>query len=250
MDWAGRRRLTYAGSILLVFALLLAGGWYFFIYTPPSCFDGIQNQDEVGIDCDGSCSKMCSPSNVNALWTRAVKVAEGVYHGVALVKNPLGDAKGSNLPYTMSLYDTENVLVAERRGTLNLNPGETRVVFESNIVTGSRIPFRAFTSLGDGVWDRMAPVQNLVAVIPNPLDQENRLLSAVLENTTAAPVNGVIADALLYDAEGILVAASETRIDTLAGRERRVVTFTWGIPFARPVTTADILVRLQHAPSQ
>jgi hypothetical protein len=244
MSWAQRRRLLIATGIVLVFASLTVLGWYVFLYNPPSCSDGLQNQDERGIDCDGTCVRMCVIPRVDALWTRAVKTADGVYHGVSLVKNPLPNGSGTNLSYTMSLYDSGNILVAERRSVVTLMPGETRVVFEPNIVTGERVPVRAFMKVDGGTWDKRDATPSEIRIILGTVDEKARTFSATLENMTAAPINNVVADALLYDAAGILVTASETRVAVLGPRERYEAVFTWSEAFPRPIITSDVVVRL------
>lgn len=248
MSWAGRRRVGIATGIVLILASLTALSWYFFIYTPPSCEDNLQNQGEFGVDCEGPCAKLCTVPRVDALWSRAVNTAPGVYHGVALVKNPLPNARGEGLTYTMSLYDSGNILVAERRGRFDIEPGETRVIFEANVVTGERTPVRAFMNIDGGAWQRADVSPQTIRVIPGTLDEEGRVLTATIENTTALPVRGIVADALLYDAEGILVTASESRITSLPARGRQELVFTWPEAFPRDITTWDTIVRVNALP--
>lgn len=248
MSWAGQRRAGIAFGIVAVLAFLTALSWYVFIYEPPSCFDGIQNQDELGVDCDGVCQRMCVAPRTDALWTRAVKTADGVYHGVALVKNPLPNVSGTDLAYVLSLYDRGNILVAERRGTFELSPGETRIVFEPNVITGERIPVRALLKIDGGVWERSDALQSTIRMRLGELSEETRTLTAELENLTATPIENVVATALLYDSEGVLVTASETRLDVLPARGRYAATFTWPEPFERPVVTSDVIVRTDARP--
>lgn len=248
MQWAQRRRVSIAVSIVLILASLTVLGWYVFVYEPATCFDNILNQDERGIDCEGTCVRMCVVPRVDALWSRAVLVAEGVYHGVALVKNPEPGASGENLSYTMSLYDTGNILVAERRGMFSLSPGETRVIFEPSVVTGERTPVRTLMKIDGGSWNRTEQESQPIRVLPGTVDSEKLLLTATIENMTPAPINDIIVDALLYDREGILITASETKVPLLPARERQEIVFTWSTPFSRPVTTSDIVVRQNVRP--
>jgi hypothetical protein len=248
MSWAGQRRAGIAFGIVAVLASLTALSWYVFLYEPPSCFDRIQNQDELGIDCDGVCTRMCVAPRTDAVWTRAVRTADGVYHGVSLVKNPLPNVSGTDLTYVLSLYDRGNILVAERRGSLALSPGETRIVFEPNIITGERVPVRALLKIDGGTWARAEAEPSTIRMRLGQLSEETRTLTAELENLTATPIENVVADALLYDSDGILVTASETRIDVLPARGRYEAVFTWPEPFERPVVTSDVIVRTDARP--
>jgi hypothetical protein len=144
----------------------------------------------------------------------------------------------------MSLYDSGNILVAERRSVVTLMPGETRVVFEPNIITGERVPVRAFMKVDGGTWDRRDATPSEIRIILGAVDEKSRTFSATLENMTAAPINNVVADALLYDAAGILVTASETRVAVLGPRERHEAVFTWSEAFPKPIITSDVVVRL------
>ena len=181
---------------------------------------------------------------VDALWTRAVQNADGVYHGVSLIKNPLPNARGDSISYVMSLYDAQNILVAERRGTLSLDPGESRVVFEPNIIVGERTPVRALLKVDGGTFTRADPTARPVKVVVGAVDEKAQTLTATLENTTAAPITNVVADALLFDREGEVVTASETALPVLPAHTRREVVFTWSKAFLRPITTSDVIVRI------
>lgn len=244
MDWAVRRQLFYALGILATLVILAAGSYYLFIFTPANCTDGVQNQGEFGPDCEGPCVKLCAVPRVDPLWARAVKVADGVYHGVALVKNPLAAGAATGLAYSLSIYDAENILIAERRGTLDLYAGETRSVFEPSILTGERIPVRAFMKVDGGQWTKGVPAENPIRIVSQTLDQDKLILVGTLENVTALPVEDIVADALLYDKDGLLVTASETKIAAIAARGRQDISYTWVVPFDRPVVRADIQVRL------
>ncbi len=227
--------------------LALAGLiWYVFFYRPPSCTDGLQNQDEEAVDCGGACAALCVVPKISIVWARSVEVAPGVFHGVALVRNPLTDAGGENMTYTMRLLDAEGILIAETMGTLSLAPGEVAPIFEPNIQAGFRVPARTFVSVDAGFWKRMEHTVDPIRIGSPALDQEALRLSATLENTTALPVGRVTATALLYDEEDILVAASQTILDGIAPRASREVIFTWQQPFTKPVVRIDIVPRISR----
>lgn len=246
MQWSLERQLLYAAVVLLVIGALFAGLWFFFFYTPPSCSDGVLNQDEEGIDCGGACTLLCEAPDVAALWARSVKVAPGVYHAVAMVRNPESGAGAVDLPYSFSLFDAENILVAERRGSLTLEPGDVVPLFEANIVTGERIPARTFVSFGVGEWRTMERSPNPIRITSQNLDREGLRLTASIENIIPQEVQGITLTALLYDSKDVLVAASQTTIDTLSPRATRSVVFTWQEPFTNPIIRADIVSRVKR----
>lgn len=248
MNWAFRRQFFYALAILIALGLVLTGVWFGFFYHASTCSDGTQNQDETGIDCGGSCTKLCTAPLVSALWARAVEAGPGVYHAVALVRNPETDAGTDALPYTFSLYDADNVLIAERNGTMYLAPGEVAPLFAGDIITGNRIPVRAFVRFGTATWEKMKNEQNPIRVTSQELDQEALRLAARIVNTTALPVPRVVIIALLYDADGNLVNASQTTVSDLPPRGEKDIAFTWQRPFAEDILRIDVVPRVQNLP--
>ena len=231
-------------AVIVVIGLIALGFWFVFFYHSPSCSDNTQNQGEEGIDCGGPCSKLCEIPSVTALWARSVEIAPGVYHAVALVQNPRTDAGTTALPYTFDLYDSSNILVAERSGMMYLDPGEVVPLFEANITTGNRIPAHTFVSFGPSVWQKMDRTDVPITIVSQSLDSTALKLTAQVQNSSAFPVPAFTVTALLYDASGTLVTASQTAVDGLAAREERDIVFTWQEPFSAPVIRADIVPRL------
>ena len=245
MPWASQRQAMFAGGALLIVLVIGVAGWFLFFHHTATCFDGIQNQTEEGIDCGGMCDKLCQAPRVSALWARSVKVAPGVYHAVAVVKNPETNAGTTALPYTFSLYDSENVLVAKVEGTMKLEPGEVVPLFYPNIRTGERVPVKTFVAFGQAVWKKTARSQSPVVVDASPVDATLLSLSVRVQNTTAKPVSKVILTALLYDASDTLVTASQTFVTDIPARGEKEAVFTWQEPFTSPVVRSTVSARIE-----
>lgn len=246
MHWAIGRQILYALAAILIIAFIGAGGYFGFFYHVPTCSDGKMNGSEEGVDCGGACQKLCTGPVISVVWARPVFVTEGVYHAAAMVRNPDTAAAGT-VPYTVSLFDRDGILIVRREGVLALNPGEIAPLFEPNLETGTRIPARAFVDIGAGTWVKAERAMLPVKVVPATSAEEvntSRVLKATVENTSASPV-GVIVTAFLYDASSTVIAASQTVVDPLGAREKRTLTFTWPSDFSVPVATFDLTPRLK-----
>jgi len=243
MPWSSMRQLLIALVVGAVLFVLGATAYFTFIYRAPSCTDGVQNQGEEGVDCGGACTRLCVQPNVSTLWSRSVAVAPGVYHAVALIKNPDTSAAGT-FPYTVSLFDAENILVATREGSFTILPGEIAPLFEANIITGERVPVRTFVDIGPGVFDRMERVSPPVRSLSFNVNEKTGVVTATVENQTLFPIDDVVVTALLYDSTGLLVRASETLVERLEARERRTLVFTWQEPFEKKPAEIDIIPRV------
>ncbi len=229
MNWAITRQIVFAFGALVVAVALGVGGYFAFFYRAPSCTDGVQNGDEVGVDCDGSCVQLCVQPPITPLWARSVRVAPGVYHAVALIKNPNTEAAGV-VPYTVSLFDMSNILIATREGEFNLLPGESAPLFEANVITGERTPTRTFVDVGMGTFEKRKREASKVRVLSFDVVPEERQVTALVENQTLFPVQDISVTALIFDANDVLAYASQTTVDVLAPRERKQITFTWQEP--------------------
>lgn len=244
MSWAGKRQAMYAAAVIGVIAVIAGGLWFVFSYHTPTCADGILNQNEEGIDCGGECAKLCQAPRVSALWARSVKVADGVYHAVAMVQNPEADAGTEALPYVFSLYDADNILIAERRGEMRLEPGEITPLLETNVVTGSRAPSRTFVTFGASEWKKTERSVNPVAIDSEKFDPASLNLTARIRNTSPTAVSGITLTALLYGEGDTLVGASQTVVPSLPPRGDTNVIFTWQEDFPVPVVRTVITSRL------
>src|SRR3989344_7202851 len=94
MSWAARRRfiiLLIIGAVVVAFLTTVGIATF---YDAPSCTDSKQNQDETGIDCGGSCSRICTaeaqPPTV--LFTKAIQNGEGRVDVIAEIENKNADA--------------------------------------------------------------------------------------------------------------------------------------------------------------
>ncbi|MCR4310974.1 MAG: hypothetical protein NUV54_00150, partial [Candidatus Taylorbacteria bacterium] len=87
VSWSTRHQFFYISGAILFFLFALALPTLFLTYKAPSCVDGVQNQEELGIDCGGPCSVLCKAEALDVIvrWQRAFRVKEGVYNALAYV---------------------------------------------------------------------------------------------------------------------------------------------------------------------
>lgn len=245
MEWATKRQLQYALVVLGAILVAAIALWFTFFYKAPTCSDGVMNQKEEGVDCGGQCTKVCEAPAVSALWSRSVKVADGVYHAVAMVRNPATDAGTNNLPYTFFLYDADNILVAQRSGSMILEPGETVPLLETNIVTRERVPVKTFVEFGRAIWRERSRTQSPVVVNSEVFDPEALRLTARVSNSTPTLVPKVILTALVYGKDEVVIAASQTILGDIPPRGETEAVFTWQEPFSEEAVRTVITSRIR-----
>src|SRR6185295_2480947 len=126
-------------------------------------------------------------------------------------------------------------------GTMYLGAGEQVALFEPNVVTGNRIPAHTFVEFKKATWQKMDREQSPIGVTEQHLDEQGLRVTATIQNLTALPVLSASVTALLYDANGNLVNASQTIVTNLLARASKDLVFTWPQPFTAPISRVDIV---------
>jgi len=246
MSWASRRRTVYLLGVFLFFAIIVGIPTAIWIYEPPTCFDGTQNQGETALDKGGPCllldERALSPHSV--LWSRAFPVRGGFYSAVAYIENPNKEAGVRVVGYRFGLYDSQNVLVAERTGTAFIMPGGITPVFEGAINAGNRVVARTYFEFESPlVWERMTNAASVLSIENKNISSVGSVprLEARVENTSVAVVSDASFVAVVFDTEGNAFAASATTLTRLEAGKKENIVFTWPEPFPRAVGRIDVL---------
>ncbi len=226
---------------------------YWYITIPPTCVDGIVNQGETSPDRGGPCplldERMLAPAPI--LWSRSFQVRDGSFNAVAYIQNSNDKAGVRNISYRFALYDSQNVLVAEREGSTYVMPGSVTPVFESGINTGNRIAVRTYFIYRDTPqWERLEDRSRRIVVNDKDLtgvDSAPRL-TATAFNTTVREYTDIRFVATIFDQTGNAFATSQTSIPKLKGGEKQEITFTWPDPFEDVVGRVDIIPLVEPVP--
>lgn len=251
--WALRRQIGYAVVVLGLLALVVGIViWQVFFTTPPDCFDGIMNQDERGVDCGGTCELFCQADVIEPIvrWVRAVPVTDEVYHAVALVENQNISSGLPQVPYTINVYDAQNILIAESSATTFLGPNQETLLFIPHIQTGNRTPY--FADI-EASWLRQAWVDAPEKFARTQITVENILwnrlttnpkMSAEIQNVTLDDLYEIEFVAIIYDIDNNVMAASNTVVDHIDQGSSQEIFFTWPRPFGSEISKTEIIPRV------
>ncbi len=247
MSWAGERRL-FILIILGVFVAAVVGTVSIAtLYHAPSCTDGVQNEGEQGVDCGGPCTNLCTaleePPTV--LFTQAIPNGVGRTDVAALVENKNPDAAAKAVPYTVTLYGPNQALVARVAGTLELPPNASVPVFVPGVASGNQTVVNAFLTIDPTAvsWYRM-PVD------PRTLPQVSNItlggttampaITATFTDASATALTNVKSIVFVRDAQGNVLAASETLTPTIPAQGSAVATYTWNAPFRATPSSIEV----------
>lgn len=253
MSWARRRQAAYLGSTMVALLVVLGVPLFLYVYDAPSCFDGKQNGGELGVDCGGSCERLCSfqVSEPVVRWSRAFEVTPSNYSAVAYVENPNPKAAVESVPYTFQLFDEDGLLIAELNDITTLLPNRITPVFISGIDTGNRIPTQTFfTFAGEFEWMRAEDLGGGLVVTERVLSRPESAprLDATLENIATSEFRDIEVVATIFGTDGNAVAASKTFIEFLPKQSSEHLVFTWPQPFPKRIesckTPVDVMLLL------
>lgn len=250
MSWSTRRQIIIFSVIIVVVLATLGFFSLPYIFKAPTCTDGKQNQGESGADCGGPCVKVCV-SQVNELkiiWTRTFKVTEGVYDTLSYVENQNFDAALKKIIYKFSLYDADNILVAERVGKTYITPNGKIPIFEGGIRTGERIPRRALFEFAEAPdWIKIPDKASSFSLATSDIKFETvdsrPVVSSTIINKSIYAVSDVEVTAILYDERDNAIAVSRTTIDSLSKGSSQGIVFTWLLPLDKPPARIEIIPR-------
>jgi hypothetical protein len=254
MDFRARRQLA-----VLAIVVLVAGGIGYLIYTrvspPPTCQDNKTNQGEEDTDCGGPCISCAFKKQqpISIFWTRYVKVRENTYDVVAEIQNPNIKLASTSFVYEFQLYDTAGVLVASRKGTSYLYPGETTHLVEIGLTSG-----RIIKKDDDGVklvikdtkWglaDRLGPDviagNREYAIEEDESGARKSVVRAIIQNRTLEDIPNVEISTIIFDSASNVVGANRTILDSIAAGATTPVRFVWPSIVSESISSVAVEVR-------
>ncbi len=251
--WANKKRKKILITIGVIFLIALI----FIVIRiknskKPTCFDGIKNGTELGIDCGGSCQKVCEAEARNLIiwWERAFRVTDGAYNLVAYIENQNTDAGIERIDYEFRVYDQDNILAAEpRKGTTFVEPNKRFAIFEPNVRTGDRNAYIVFFRiLSHKEWKKVNPdFRYKFFQIHSPLLTKAKTsphLTATVENKSFYDFVDVPVVAIIYNHRGNAIATSQTYIDTINHNESKIVNFSWPESFGTDISRIEVIPRI------
>lgn len=243
--WAFKRRVIYGAGALVFLALIGVLIYALFIYAAPTCFDSKMNGGEQGIDCGGSCVRVCAADVVPPIvsWSQAFEISKGSYNAVAYVENRNPRVGTKELAYTFTLVDAAGATIAEKRGVTFLPPDSVYPIFEGRIATGDRIPARTFLTLAPvTAWEEFTSTRSQFVVNTRALSGTDSAprLDVSLTNTSLEDARDVEIVATIFDSKRTALTASRTVVPLFEGRAEKNVTFTWPLPIAKTLRSCEV----------
>jgi hypothetical protein len=249
-EWSIHRKRVIMGLILLALVILLGIPVALYFHKAPSCSDGVQNGDETGVDCGGSCSLICPDDSLPMLFKgdpQVLPITSSTYDVVAYVQNPNATGEVTSAPYTITLYDAStSAPVSTIQGSTYIPPASTFALFSGPLFFATSTPTHATFTWGNLVYKKnINPVPQLTIENTTLLNASTSpRIEATVLNDTLQTVSNVELVALIFDENGTIVHASRTVLESLAPGESQPIVYTWPAPFVGTTTVVEIIPRI------
>jgi len=243
-------KAIYISTIVAILLVAFGVPIYFkYFNKPPSCFDGKQNQDELGIDCGGTCALLCPEQSRDPLisFQRLYEANRGVYTALAMLENPNQGVFARKVSYSFKVYDVNNVLLQEVTGSTFIPPAREFPVFASPIVTNNRVAVKETFAITDSsiAWEQGAWVEPALDVANVNRSQVNgrERVEADIVNHEVYPIKNLQVVAVVYDEDGNASEASATVLDYVSPQDTGHISFAWSKAFDFLVSKIDVIPR-------
>jgi hypothetical protein len=219
------KQVLYGIFYLAVLAAIITVIYFLLPKQAPSCFDGIQNEGEQGIDCGGPCAKLCIPSTIQLIsllgTAHVFSPIAGHATFLAQIENANSGFAASSFDYTVTFYGPdESSTVAVVNGTSFAYADETKYLVLPNEVV-SAAPSRADIVISNVQWVP-APQMGLVPqfAFTNVMSVAGTngyaTVSGNITDRDISSFQNIVVVAIFKDAAGAPIGASQTELDSLA----------------------------------
>lgn len=232
--------------IIIFLALLIFGLVIYNIYPyfnkPATCSDFKQNADEKGIDCGGSCSKICLKEIIplEVKFSRAVESEPALFDLIALVENRNKDKspEGSQMDYIFKIYDKSGQLIKSVPGSTHLPVGQTFPIISQNVYMDfgesgnyvSKVILDFPSAYSSWVSTNEVYTSSFIKVENTEFIQNKNNISQLIvsyKNMTKALFRDIEVKVLLYGEDGNIMAINESLLKEVKGGESGDINFSW-----------------------
>lgn len=235
MDRRIVKQLLFGGLFLAIVSGLVF--YFYYLNNRPTCFDGIQNGKEAGVDCGGTCVKACLvilPIEVS--FTKVLKVAEGDFDAVARIYNPNPDLGASSIGYDLVLLGEGGVELAKQRyNNLYILPKQTKHIVSTSIksntdIVGAKIDIKNIT------WEKLNNSFDVGTINFRVANSwfTGKEFTALVANESDFDFDTVDINVIVYGIKGDtttakegVIAVNRTTINTLSSKQGREFKVTW-----------------------
>ena len=222
-----QKKFIYGLFYLIIFILIVFGLYRGLINPVTTCFDGLQNQDEEGIDCGGPCTA-CEILALRPLKVvgspKILSLDSGQSVVIAKIFNPNTGYSATTFNYKMDLFKTSGRRLDTIKGESFIYASETKYLLELNLDRYDQDISHAEIEISDPVWKEAAvfskPNLTVKNLLTEELSQKIKVSGSVINNG-AITVSRVKITTILVNSFNIELFASQITLGSINSLEEK-----------------------------
>lgn len=226
------KQFLFGGVLILIIAGILAWIYWGVIFPGATCSDGIQNQNEEGIDCGAVCGISCEQKYLKELSYSNVNVFRlGDFASVYFdLDNPNQNFGLKNFKYKIDFYGFADKLLKSVEGQSFIYPGQNKDAASGSkkiIEAGLRIigDIKSVkVSFSNIDWRPSSEFRSIKLENQNMKtgkDGDFFVISGIIKNLVSFTIPQVVINTFLNDTSGKILGVSKTELSQLLPFEER-----------------------------
>lgn len=236
----------------LIFILVIGGIGYglvdYFFIIEPTCFDGVKNSKEEGLDCGLLvCGVACEPEilPLNIISQKLIEIKPNDYDFVARINNPNSIFGAVLVRYKLNITENDGTIL-DNSGTFYILPGQTRFLIIPGVRTANGAT-KSSINITEIEWEKVEAFGNISFPIQRKsyavIDQNGAFseLEAVILNDSDFDFDKIEVGVILFNENNEIIAVNRTDIRTFLSRTERSFKVSWPVELSE-TTRQDIEV--------
>jgi len=214
------KQFLYGGILVLIIGTVFLAVYWGSLFTPATCSDGIQNQNEEGTDCGAVCGISCEekyPKELSYSNLQTFRVGDFVSVYFDLINNNANFGL-KNFKYKIDFYGFAKKFLGSAEGSSFIYPNQTKEIIEAGQKVLGEIKSAKIT-FSDVVWRPASDFRSIrLENIGMKTGREGDfyVVSGKIKNIYNFIVPQVIINASLVDNFKKILGVSKTEINDLA----------------------------------
>lgn len=183
---------------------------------------------------------------IEIIWSQAFTSDANLYSVAAKVRNPNTNFGASQFDYNFYLYDANNVLIKTLRGESFIWPGESKHIIQGG-VNLPKVPLKTIFEINNPAWHEVPDFKGVSLTLENvkygkgaPGSGKFFVVDFTSNNGTPFDLKKVYVSAIVFNKEGLPIAAGSTILENLKSRERRPFGIPWFLKFSGAAVSVDL----------
>lgn len=215
------KQIIYGALYAILWVAVIFFFYSTFIKPAPSCYDGVKNQNEEGVDCGGVCPTACGVAAAQALSAAGgvsiFSTSANHYTFLAEVQNHNSDLAAKSFDYTFDLYSPAGTVIVSLPGQSFIYANEVKYIVLPNQTVSQPVDHAALT-ITNTQFVKSSDVGSIVPAfkfenVTGQVSPSTVSIGGQITNDDIASFPAVTIVGIFKDSSGNVIGASETEVD-------------------------------------